>query len=97
MFRKTVETEGPCCFIFLCLVAEVKAAPPRGSSWQEGWVLLALHHTFTSFFFFFFFWLSLVFVAARGLFSSCGEQGLLFVEVRGLLIAVACLVAEHRL
>ena len=30
-------------------------------------------------------------------FSSCGEQGLLFVMVRGLLIAVASLVAEHGL
>ena len=30
-------------------------------------------------------------------FSSCGEGGLLFVVVRGLLIAVASLVAEHRL
>ena len=30
-------------------------------------------------------------------FSSCGEQGLLFVAVRGLLIAVASLVAEHGL
>ena len=30
-------------------------------------------------------------------FSSCGERGLLFVAVRGLLIAVAPLVAEHRL
>ena len=29
--------------------------------------------------------------------SSCGEQGLLFVVVRGLLIAVASLVTEHRL
>ena len=29
-------------------------------------------------------------------FSSCGEQGLLFVAVCGLLIAVASLVAEHR-
>ena len=28
-------------------------------------------------------------------FSSCSEQGLLFVEVRGFLIAVASLVAEH--
>ena len=28
-------------------------------------------------------------------FSSCGEQGLLFIAVRGLLIAVASLVAEH--
>ena len=30
-------------------------------------------------------------------FSSCGEWGLLFVVVCGLLIAVASLVAEHRL
>ena len=30
-------------------------------------------------------------------FSSCSERGLLFVAVRGLLIVVASLVAEHRL
>ena len=30
-------------------------------------------------------------------FSSCGEQGLLFVEVHGLLIVVASLVVEHGL
>ena len=36
-----------------------------------------------------------VFVAARRLFSSCGEQGLLFVAVRGLLNAVASFVVEH--
>ena len=30
-------------------------------------------------------------------FSSCSEGGLLFVAVCGLLIAVASLVAEHRL
>ena len=28
-------------------------------------------------------------------FSSCGEQGLLFIVVCGLLIAAASLVAEH--
>ena len=44
-----------------------------------------------------------LFLATLGLqcraqaFSSCGERGLLFVAVRGLLIAVASLVAEHRL
>ena len=56
------------------------------------------------FFFFSFlsFFLSL-FLVALGLccctwaFSSCGERGLLFVVVRGLLIAVASLVAEHGL
>ena len=36
-------------------------------------------------------------VAARGLFSSSGERGLLFVAVCGLLNAVASLVAEHGL
>ena len=44
-----------------------------------------------------------VFLAALGLrccvraFSSCGEQGLLFVAVHRLLIVVASLVAEHGL
>ena len=44
-----------------------------------------------------------LFLAALGLhccaqaFSSCGEQGLLFVAVRRLLIAVASLVVEHGL
>ena len=43
-----------------------------------------------------YFWLSWVFVAMRA-FSSCGEQRLLFIAVRGLLIAVASLVVEHGL
>ena len=30
-------------------------------------------------------------------FSSCGERGLLFIEMHGLLIAGASLVVEHRL
>ena len=51
---------------------------------------------------FFFFFLNL-FLAALGLcccaraFCSCGEQGLLFTAVSGLLIAVASLVVEHGL
>ena len=42
-----------------------------------------------------------LFLAVLGLrccawaFSSCGERGLLFIAVRGLLTAVASLVAEH--
>ena len=47
-------------------------------------------------FFKIYFWLRWVFIAAHGLFSSCGEQGLLFA-VHGLLIVVASLVVEHRL
>ena len=46
---------------------------------------------------FIYFWLHWVFIAVRGLLSSCSEWGLLFVAVRGLLIAVGSLVAEHRL
>ena len=44
-----------------------------------------------------------ILLAALGLrccapaFSSCGKQGLLFIAVRGLLIAVASPVAEHGL
>ena len=50
-----------------------------------------------------FYFIYLLFLAVLGLcccvqaFSSCGERGLLFVVVRGLLIAVASLVAEHGL
>ena len=48
-----------------------------------------------------FIYLIYLLLAALGLrccvraFSSCGERGLLFVAVHGLLIAVASLVAEH--
>ena len=53
------------------------------------------------FFFYKFIYFIYLFLAALGLcccawaFSSCGEQGLLFVAVRRLLIAVASLVAEY--
>ena len=59
--------------------------------------------SFCFFFFFFFSKFIYLFLAAWGLrccaraFSSCGERGLLFVAVCGLLIAVASLVAEHGL
>ena len=54
-----------------------------------------------SFYIYIYFYLFIL--AALGLnfcaqaFSSCGEQGLLFVAVRRLLIGVASLVAEHGL
>ena len=54
-------------------------------------------------FFFFLIYFIYLFLAALGLrcctraFSSCNEQGLLFVVVHGLLTAVASLVAEHGL
>ena len=58
---------------------------------------------FFSFFFFICLFYLYLFLAALGLcccaraFSSCSERELLFVVVRGLLIAVASLVAEHGL
>ena len=53
--------------------------------------------------FFFFYKFIYLFLAALCLcccaraFSSCGEQGLLFIAAHGLLIAVASLVVEHGL
>ena len=52
---------------------------------------------------FFFKLFTYLFMAVLGLrfcvraFSSCGERGLLFIAVRGLLIVVASLVVEHGL
>ena len=73
-------------------------------------IIIGLHF-FKVFLFFYFIYLLknylfiylFIYLAALGLgcwvraFSSCGEQGLLFVVVRGLLIAVASLVVEHGL
>ena len=74
------------------------------------WIFSELYQTPPALFFFLSLFLSFflhlfiyLFLAALGLrccvqaFSSCGEQGLLFVVVRGLLIAVASFVAEHGL
>ena len=53
--------------------------------------------------FYSFIYLFIYFLAALSLcccaqvFSSCGERGLLFVAVRGLLIAVGSLAVEHGL
>ena len=65
-------------------------------------ILVISHFLLFSFFKIFIYFIYL-FLAALGLhccvraFSSCGERGLLFVVVRGLLIAVASLVVEHGL
>ena len=45
----------------------------------------------------FYFWLRWGLCCCTQAFSSCGEWGLLFIAVHGLLIAVASLVAEHGL
>ena len=60
-------------------------------------------YNFVFFIFIYLFLKIYLFLAALGLrccvraFSSCGERGLLFVAVRGLLTAVVSLVAEHGL
>ena len=78
-----------------------------GSSWTSGTQSLShlflLKGTSLLFFFFFFYNFFYLFLAALCLhcctqaFSSCGKQGLLFVAVFMLLIAVSSLVVEHRL
>ena len=68
-----------------------------GSVWLPIWILFLLFLKNK------FIYLIYLFLAALGLrccaqaFSSCGERGLLFIAMRRLLIAVASLVAEHRL
>ena len=52
---------------------------------------------FFVFCFIYLFLAALVLCCCAPAFSSCNEWGLLFVAVRGLLIAVASLVAEHGL
>ena len=64
---------------------------------------IADQHSFYFLFLNLFIYLFIYILAALGLrccvqaFSSCGKQGLLFIVVRGLLIAVASLVPEHGL
>ena len=63
--------------------------------WDSRLMKMVLQHDF-SFFLCFFLAASGLHCCARAS-SSCGERGLLFVAVRGLLIEVASLVAEHGL
>ena len=64
-------------------------------------ILLKLNSNHSNFFFINLFIFIYLFLAALGLrcwawaFSSCGERGLLFVSVRGLLIVVASLFVDH--
>ena len=64
--------------------------------------LITSHTQFPLFFFNINLFIYYLFLSELGLrcvqaFSSCSERGLLLVAVRGLLIAVASLVVEHRL
>ena len=65
--------------------------------------VIPLHGNMSTFFFLNYYLFIYLFMAVLGLrfcaraFSSCGEQGPLFIVVRGPLTIVASLVAEHRL
>ena len=67
------------------------------------WFLVLFFFFFFNVFSSFIYLFIYLFLAALGLrfcaqaFSSCGEWGLLFVVVCGLLIVVTSLVAEHKL
>ena len=65
-------------------------------SWRIG-LYLFIYYLLIYLFIHFYLWLHWVFVAALGLFSSCGERGLLFVVVCRLFTVVASLVVEYRL
>ena len=56
-----------------------------------------LHSFFKHLFYLFLFLAALGLRCCARAFSSCGEWGLLFVAVRGLLTAVASLIVEHGL
>ena len=81
-----------------------KLCPPPISCISSIWLFLRyILFFFNLLFTYKFIYFIYLFLAALGLrccawaFSSCGEQGLLFVVARRLLVAVASLVAEHRL
>ena len=72
--------------------------------WVKANIFFAFFFFFLSFWevFFFFSFLKFIFSCAGssllcGPFSSCGDQEPLFIEVSGLLTAVACFISEHSL
>ena len=65
--------------------------PPNNSVIKMSYIYIL------KFIYFYLFLAALCLHCSAWAFSSCGERGLLFVAVRGLLIAVASLVADHRL
>ena len=91
--------------VLVLLLLTSRAWIPGGvgvEGWEVSVAQLQKHHL-EAFFFFLIYLFIYLFLVALGLrcctraFSSCGEQGLLFVAVHRLLIAVASLVAEHGL
>ena len=88
---------SPRSSISLCHLTTFPANPVVTASWVK------LDQSLLDLFYFIFLKFILFLLAALGFrccawaFSSCGEQGLLFVAVHGLLIVVSSLVADHRL
>ena len=78
--------------LYLPIYRIISCFPGNLQNWPMSFIFLLLLLYFLN-----------LFLAVLGLlccaraFSSCGEQGLLFFVAHGLLIAVASLVAEHRL
>ena len=102
--EKTIIQKNTCTPMFtatLFTIARTWKQPkcPSTDEWiKKIWYIYTMEYFFYKFIYFIY-----LLLAALGLcccvwaFSSCGERGLLFVAVRGLLIAVASLVAEHGL
>ena len=80
-----------------CIGRRILNTAPPGTS-----LCFSFYFTLEYSFFFLFFCFLILFLAALGLhcskraFSNCGERGILFIAVCGLLIVVA-FVAEHGL
>ena len=73
----------------------------HGMLWTQ-YTLNLLAMIWTSWILFYYYFLKFIFGVGSlllrvGFLFSCGERGLLFIAVCGLLIAVASLVAEHGL
>ena len=61
------------------------------------YIYIFIYYYFLNLFYFIYFWLHWVFVAVRGLSLVAASGGYSTLPLRGLLIAVASLVAEHGL
>ena len=89
-----VNNGGDCACVRVGAVWEI-SVPSAQNCWEPKTALKSKVYCFNTNLF--------IYLAALGLsccaraFSSCRKRGLLFVAVRGLLIAVASLVGEHGL
>ena len=99
---KTTYIYKNICILYIIYnsIIEYHTIPPFLLSFCISIILFSTNRLiffFFNLFLFIYCWLCWVFVAVRGLFSSCGDWGLLFVATCGLLLAVASFVLEHEL